>query len=138
MTLFESAIKHIPSSEKKVFDTLSDLRNLEKSKHLIPSSASIRELELQENRCTFAVDPIGKIELQIVDNHPSNMIKLEAQKAPVYFNLWIYLDQNGENQTNMQVKVQAEIPAMIKILLGGKMQQFVDQFADALAQVKYA
>jgi hypothetical protein len=137
MTLFESAIKSITSTEETVFGTLSDLRNLEKSKHLLPSN-SIQDLEFHEDKCEFSVNPIGKIGLSIVEREPSKMIKFGSDDAPVDFNLWIHLNEIAENDTQMQVKVQADIPPMVKMMFGGRMQQFVDQFAEALAGIKYA
>jgi carbon monoxide dehydrogenase subunit G len=137
MTTFESAVKTITSTEETVFGTLSDLRNLEKSKHLLPAN-TIQDLEFHENRCLFSVNPIGKIGLSIVEREPSKMIKFGSDDAPIDFNLWIHLNETTANDTQMQVKVQADIPPMVKMMFGGRMQQFVDQFADAIAGIKYA
>jgi len=137
MTTFESAIKTITSTEETIFGTLSDLRNLENSRHLLPSN-SISDLEFHENKCQFSVNPIGKIELSIVEREPSKMIKFGSDDAPIDFNLWIHLNEVANNDTQMQVKVQADIPPMVKMMFGGRLQQFVDQFADALAGIKYA
>jgi len=66
------------------------------------------------------------------------MIKFGSDDAPIDFNLWIHLNEVANNDTQMQVKVQADIPPMVKMMFGGRLQQFVDQFADALAGIKYA
>jgi carbon monoxide dehydrogenase subunit G len=136
MTTFESAVKTIASNRQSVYETLSDLRNLEQSKHLVPSG-SVQDIEFHEDKCYFSVNPIGRIELSVVEKEPFGLVKLGSQSAPVDFHVSILLQEAAAMQTALQVRVEAEIPSMIKIMFGGKMQQFVDQFADTLASVKY-
>jgi hypothetical protein len=136
MATFESAVKTITSSEEEIYETLSDLRNLEQSKHLVPESA-IQDIEFYEDKCHFTVNPIGKIDLSIIDKQPNKLIKLGANNAPIDFHVNIHLNRASDNQTNLHVNAQADIPPMVKLMFGGRMQQFVDQFADALAGINY-
>lgn len=136
MATFESEITTISSNEEVVYGTLSDLRNLEQSKHLVPDSA-IQNIEFYEDKCHFTVHPIGKIDLSIVEKQPYNLIKLGADNAPIDFHVTIHIKKTGDNQTGLQVNAQADIPPMVKMMFGGRLQQFVDQFANALASIEY-
>lgn len=136
MATFESEIKTVFSNEEVVYGTLSDLRNLEQSKHLVPDN-TIQNIEFYEDKCHFTVNPIGKIDLSIVEKQPYNLIKLGADNAPIDFHVNIHLRKTDNNQTGLQVNAQADIPPMVKMMFGGRLQQFVDQFANALASIEY-
>lgn len=136
MATFESEMKTIFSTEEVVYETLSDLRNLEQSKHLIPDN-TIQNIEFYEDKCHFTVNPIGKIDLSVVEKQPYNLIKLGADNAPIDFHVNIHLRKTDNNQTGLHVNAQADIPPMVKMMFGGRLQQFVDQFANALASIEY-
>ncbi|MTK54383.1 SRPBCC family protein [Paludibacter sp.] len=136
MATFESTVKTITSNEEQVYGTLSDLRNLEQSKHMVPGN-TIQDIEFYEDKCHFTVNPIGKIDLSIIDKQPYKLIKLGADNAPIDFHVNIHLNKADDNQTNLHVNAHADIPPMVKMMFGGRMQQFVDQFAEALAGINY-
>jgi len=137
MTLFKSDIKRIASTPEIVYETLSDLRNLENSRHLIPEN-SIQDVEFHEDKCFFSIPPLGKIELSIRERIPVTSIQFSSNDAPIDFHLIIKLQPLDEGtHTHLQVEVHAEIPQMVKMMFGGKIQQFVNQFATALGSIHY-
>jgi hypothetical protein len=136
MVTFESEIKTISSNEELVYGTLSDLRNLEQSKHLVPENA-IQDIEFYKDMCHFTVNPIGKIDLAIIEKRPYSLIKLGADNAPIDFHVNIHLRKKSDSQTNLHVNAHADIPPMVKMMFGGRVQQFVDRFAEALAGIQY-
>ncbi len=137
MTLFKSDIKRIASSPEIVYETLSDLRNLENSRHLIPEN-SIQDVEFHEDKCFFSIPPLGKIELSIRERVPVSSIQFSSEDAPIDFHLIIQLQPLDDGKhTHLQVEVHADIPQMVKMMFGGKIQQFVNQFATALESIHY-
>ena len=102
MAIFESEVKTITSNEELVYGTLSDLRNLEQSKHLVPDN-TIQNIEFYEDKCHFTVNPIGKIDLSIIDKQPYKLIKLGADNAPIDFHVNIHLNKTANNHTDLHV-----------------------------------
>lgn len=136
MATFESEIKTISSNEELVYGILSDLRNLEQSKHLIPEN-TIQNIEFYEDKCLFTVNPIGTIDLSVKEKRPFSLIKLGADNSPIDFHVDIHLRKVPGNHTHLHVNAYADIPPMVKMMFGNRMQQFVDQFAEALAGIDY-
>lgn len=137
MTSYESTIKSIPFSQEKVFDKLADLRNLETLKDKIPASAGISDLSCEEDVVRFNIQAAGKIALRIVDREAPKTIKFNAENSPIAFNMWIQLVGGEANDTKIKVTLKADLPAMIKMMLGSKLEQFVDQFAEGLSKIDY-
>ena len=96
MSDFVSEIKTIPYNEDRIFGMLSDLSNLERVKDKIPQD-KIKEFEFDCDSCRFNVDPVGKIEFQIVEREPYKTVKFMTTNSPIPVTLWIQLKQVAEN-----------------------------------------
>ena len=91
MSDFVSEIKTIPYNEDRIFGMLSDLSNLERVKDKIPQD-KIKEFEFDCDSCRFNVDPVGKIEFQIVEREPYKTVKFMTTNSPIPVTLWIQLN----------------------------------------------
>ena len=79
--------------------------------------------------------PLGNITLRIVERQPDHSIKFGADNSPIAFNLWVDMDSIDENNAELKVKLEADIPFMIKAMIGSKVDGFVKQFAEMIAMV---
>ena len=120
-----------------VFAKLSDLNNLAILKEKLPAESGVSEMTYDRDTVSFSVNPVGKITLRIVERVEYKTIKLEAENSPIAFNLWIQLVEKAENDTKLKVTLKAELPMMIKMMLGSKLQNFIDQFANGLTKIEY-
>ncbi len=137
MTTYESTIQTILADSKVVFVTLSDLRNLERLRDKISAEAGISDMVCTEDSVSFAVNPVGKIALRIVEREEPKTIKFVSENSPFAFNLWIQLVSKTETDTRMKITLKADLPMMVKMMFGNKLQDFVNRFAEGLAQVEY-
>ncbi|MDR3705498.1 MAG: SRPBCC family protein [Paludibacteraceae bacterium] len=137
MTTYESEIKTILSDSKMVFAKLSDLNNLATLKDKVPADSGVSEMTYDTDTVSFNVNAIGKITLRIVERVEYKTIKFEAENSPIAFNLWIQLVEKAENDTKLKVTLKADLPMMIKMMLGSKLQDFIDQFANGLTKIEY-
>lgn len=137
MTTYESTIKTISANNEMVFAKLADLRNLESLKEKLPSNTPIQDLEVDIDSIHFSIQPIGKMGLRIIDRSEFSTIKLEAENSPINFNTWIQLVPINEDQTKLKITLKAELPMMIKMMLGNKLEDFVNQLAEALTKIDY-
>jgi hypothetical protein len=134
MTTYESELKTISSSEEVVFNILSDLNNLGKLNDNTSLTDKIKDLEFDTDSCSFAVNGFGRVGLRIIERTPLNNIKMASENAPVSFNIDIYIHQIAENQTTLQLMLNAKLPATIKMMVGNKLQEGVNAIADLLAK----
>lgn len=136
MSKYESGIKQIPHPQETVYNTLSDLNNIERVKDRIPAD-KIQGLTFDHDTVSISVPPVGSITLKIIEREEPKCIKFETENSPVLFNLWVQLLPVTETTCKMKVTVKADIPVFLKPMVGGKLQDGVDKIADALAMLPY-
>jgi carbon monoxide dehydrogenase subunit G len=136
MTDFISDIKTIPYGNQIVYETLSDLNNLEKIKHRIPSD-KIEDFTFDSDSCSFTVSPVGKVRFSIIDREPLKTIKLTADQSPVAVNMWIQLKETGEKETKMKLTIKADLNPFLKPMISKPLQEGIDQIADIIAKIPY-
>lgn len=136
MSKYESGVKQIPHPQTAVYNTLSDLNNIERIKDRIPAD-QVKDLAFDRDSVSVNVAPVGSIKLRIVDRDEPKCIKFETENSPVPFNLWVQLLPVTETTCKMKVTVKADIPLFLKPMLGNKLQDGVDKIADALAMLPY-
>lgn len=136
MSKYESGVKQIPHPQTAVYNTLSDLNNIERIKDRIPAD-QVKDLAFDRDSVSVNVAPVGSIKLRIVDRDEPKCIKFETENSPVPFNLWVQLLPVTETTCKMKVTVKADIPVFLKPMVGSKLQDGVDKIADALAMLPY-
>lgn len=137
MTTIESEIRTISANNEVVFAKLGDLRNLEVIKDKIPSEANISDFSCEVDSINFTINAVGRMSLKVIDREPFKTIKLGAENSPIDFNLWIQLAPTKEAETAMRVVLKAELPMMVKMMLGNKLQEMVNQLAKGFSKIDY-
>ena len=133
MEKYESKQKQILQNQEVVYQKLSDLRNWEK---YMPKSGeimdNIEDLEFGMDYVSFKAKMAGKVVLRIVDRETPKMLKFGIEGSPVAANLWIQLVGVEEQDTRMKLTIKADIPLMLKPMIGNKLQEGIDRAADLI------
>ena len=136
MTSFESSIKQIPYPQTAVYQSLSNLENLEKVRDRVPED-KIKDFSFDRDSVSINVDPVGQISLRICEREEPKCIKFEAAQSPMPFNLWIQVLPVTETTSKMKLTLKADIPFMLKGMVSRPLQDGLEKIADALAQIHY-
>lgn len=136
MTKFESEVKQIPYPQNKVFEKLSDMRNLERVKDKLPED-KVKNLEFDENNIKFEVAPVGKISIAIVEKEPCKCIKFGSVEAPMAFNIWIQLLPVTDNSCKMKITLGVELNMFMKAMVQKPLKEGVEKMAEMLAMLPY-
>lgn len=135
---YESKISSAPCTAQQIYRVLSDLKNMERVRDLIPKD-KIQEMEIESDRIRIKVDGLGqKITIAIVDRIENDTVKFGMEGIPMDANLWIQLKEISPVDTRIKLTVKADIPMMFKFMIEKKLQTGLDQAADMLAQFPYA
>lgn len=133
---FESSVKPIPYPQQAVYDSLSDLNNLEKVRDRVPED-KVKDFSFDQDTVSLNVAPVGELKLRICDREEPKCVKFEAVQSPVPFNIWIQVLPIDEQNSKMKVTVKAELNPFIKSMVEKPLQDGVEKIADALAQIHY-
>lgn len=146
---FESNIKQIPHKQESVFNTLSDLNNLqvlkdrfEQVKDQIPEDKrkqmeKLKDLRFDSDSITINAPMVGDLKMRIIERDFPKTIKFETENSPIPFNFWIQLLPTGEFSCKMKLTIKAELNMFIKGMVKKPLQEGIEKIADALAMIPY-
>ena len=146
---FESNIKQIPHKQESVFNTLSDLNNLqvlkdrfEQVKDQIPEDKrkemeKLKVLRFDSDCITINAPMVRDLNVRIIDRDFPKTIKFETENSPIPFNFWIQLLPTGEFSCKMKLTIKAELNMFIKGMVKKPLQEGIEKIADALAMIPY-
>ena len=131
MTTIEGRQAHFPQPPAMIFPIFSDLRNF---------AANLPEDKKKD--IVFDQDSIvGKVQgfelgVKIDERHPFSYIRLiEAGSTPIRFNIWLNFKPSDTGGTHFQIVAEIEMNMMIKMMVGNKLQDAVNQITDQLESV---
>lgn len=122
----------IPNSDERVFNFLSDLRNISK---LIPPD--VQDWKANEDSCSFTIKG-QKMSLLVIDREPFKTIKITGgDNSPYTFYLWIQLKSLTAYETAVRLVVRAELNIMMRAAVKKPLKQGLDQIVDYLKMMPY-
>ncbi len=136
MTKFESSVRQIDAPQQKIYDTLSNLENLEKVRDRIPED-KIDDICFDNDSISVRVNPVGMVKFKIIEREEPKTIKFEAEGSPVPVNFWIQILPVEETTAKMKLTIKADIPFFMKGMVQKPLEQGIEKIADILQMIKY-
>ncbi|MBM6759005.1 SRPBCC family protein [Bacteroides mediterraneensis] len=138
---FESNVKHVPYSQERVYNKLSDLNNLEGVRERLNEvkdklDGKLEDMSFDRDSITLKVQGIN-LTLRIIEREPLKCIKFEGDKSPIPLNLWIQILPVSEGEAKMKVTIRAEVNMFMKAMVSKPLQEGVEKLADMLAMLPY-
>ena len=137
MNTYESHIAKVPADASAIYAVISDLSNLERVRDLIPQD-KVQEFETDPDFVRLKVDGLGqKIIIHIVDRIVNDTVKFGIENLPMDGNFWIQVKQVAPHDSRIKLTLKAELPMMIAMMAGKKIQEGIDQAADMMAKMPF-
>lgn len=138
---FESNVKHVPYSQERVYNKLSDLNNLEGVRERLDMvkdklDGKLEDMSFDRDSITLKVQGIS-LTLRIIEREPLKCIKFEGDKSPIPLNLWIQILPVTQEEAKMKVTIRAEVNMFMKGMVSKPLQEGVEKLADMLAMLPY-
>lgn len=135
MTTYQSEVKTISSGEEVVFGLLSDLNNLGKLQWYEAVKEKIRVVEFDRDSCLLELGQFGKVGFAVKERLPYKSVSFQTQYLPVSIDAEFLLDKVDDNRTNMRIVLHAEIPSVLKMMVGKQLEEGVNALADLLVNL---
>lgn len=141
MAQYESSIKHIPYSQERVYNKLSDLNNLNSVRDRLDLikdklDGKLEDITFDSDSLTLKVQGFN-LTLRIIEREPLKCIKFEGDKTPIPLNLWIQILPEGMDNAKMKVTIRAEVNMFMKAMVAKPLQEGVEKLADMLSMIPY-
>lgn len=154
MAQYESQIKFLSAPVESVYTTLSNLENfrpiLENAQNnpmvrqkmeeagQDPSQLDkLKDVELSSDHISIPAPMIGSLSLRIIEREENKCIKMVTEQSPVDATLWIQVLPVSAGGSKMRLTLKAELNMMMKMMIGSKLEEGIDKFADMLASLPY-
>lgn len=141
MAQYESSIKHIPYSQERVYNKLSDMNNLNSVRDRLDLikdklDGKLEDMSFDSDSLTLKVQGFN-LTLRIIEREPLKCIKFEGDKTPIPLNLWIQILPEGMDNAKMKVTIRAEVNMFMKAMVAKPLQEGVEKLADMLSMIPY-
>ena len=136
MTKFESKVVAIPFSQTRVYDTLSDLSNLDKVRGILPEE-KVRDLKVSADSVSLNVPPVGDVAFHIVEREAPKCIKFQASTSPIPLTLWVQILPTDTDASKAKLTLHTELNPFIKGMVQKPIQDALEKLADLIAGIAY-
>ncbi|MCL1867766.1 MAG: hypothetical protein FWF72_02290 [Paludibacter sp.] len=134
MTTYQSNAKSINKSSTEVFLQLSSLKNIENFQEKIAESSSVKNLTISDNEISFDVDMAGTISLHIIETEPEKFVRYQLKSMLKDADLQINIKETSLAESEIALSLTADLPMMIKMMLGNRLNEGIDKIAEAIAK----
>lgn len=139
MEKYESKIKVVKAPAEALYSALADLSRV---KDALPfqNSGLAKDAEVSADECAFTVDKVGRVAISIAEKTPSSLVKYVLKAAvPIGANIFMQIKEAPDTaaESRLKVTMTADIPLMLKPLVGSKLQEMVDKIAEAVSARQY-
>lgn len=125
-------------AREALYGRLSNLGDIRSRMDSIPE-----ELKAKMGTVTFPDDEtlaftapgVGEMKFRIAERIEPSAVKFLAETGVVPIYVTIELESAGEEATDLKASIEAEIPAMLRPLIGGKLQDAADKFGEMFGQL---
>jgi carbon monoxide dehydrogenase subunit G len=134
MIQLESKTGIVKGSQEKVFTYLSDFRNFSS---LMPKER-LSDLEISQDKIRFGLQGLGTVGLMIRDKMPFSGLTITAtEDSSADFTFHVHIHEAGSNQSEVTLKLQANLNLFLEMMAKAPLQQFVDMIVDKLSDVEF-
>lgn len=94
----------------------------------------VEEWQATEDRCSFKAKGFS-IKLRMEERIAAKQVKIVGDDGgvPIDFAFWIQLQEVAANDTRMRLVLHVELNMMMKMMIGGKLQDAIDKIAEGIA-----
>ena len=129
-TIFKSEKVTANLNYKDLFDKFTNLNNL---KDYLPKE--VEEFESSVNNCSFKIEQLPKMSLQITEKHAYEKIKFESYESQIPFHMFCYIEKNGDNTTDVVIEIDMELNFMMKMLVQKPISIFLEKFTQIIKNI---
>jgi|SRR5690554_3069314 len=122
----ESSKKTINLSAQYVYESLTKIENFEK---LMPENTSKFEV-IDENCFVFGLKGMPEIKLVKKSATPHHEIVLGAASSKLPFTLTAKIDENGADNSDVQLFFEGEFNAMMGMMIKGPISKFMETLVE--------
>lgn len=144
MSAYKSNPVTVFAAAPAVFATLSEPAKLRELLDNVPadkipeeSRAQLDKIRIEGDSISVDGGPTGSITLQITERRAPDLIRFQGVGLPVSLSLDFIITPETESECSVTVELDADIPKMLRPMVGGALQKAADQMASTIARISF-
>lgn len=120
-----------------LFERFNDLSVFQENLNSLPEEhrKKMGDVTFEKDSIAITTPQIGQLKFVVVERTAPGFIAFSAQGAPIPMKMLIDMTEETPETTKIVTSIDIEIPAMLRPLIGGKMQEAADKFGEMIAQM---
>lgn len=138
MAQFKGKPYSINKSRQALYERLSDFGALQEHIHELPDEVRSKLGTVtfpDADTFAFTAPGVGEMKFKIVERVAPERIKLLADTGVVPINVILDLQEEESDKTAISATIDADIPMVLRPLIGGKLQEAADKFGEMFGQL---
>ena len=137
MATYSSKPIEIPMQAESVYEKVSNLSGFQERIDNLPQDVKdkIGAVRFTEDSIIINAATVGDMVLSISEKVPGKRVAFTANGAPVPIVMSINLENIDNEKTLVTTCIEVEIPAMLKPLVGPKLQEAAEKFGDMIGNI---
>lgn len=133
MAEYKSKKFDVPVSAQTVYDYFSDLSKLQGMIDKLPAEARNKfgQLRFTPDSINLEAPMVGEIAFKVVKKVPPTTVVLATDK-PMPLNMNINITPQGESKCQVEAAIDVDLPAMLRPMVGPKIQEIANSFGGGL------
>lgn len=134
MARYTSKPVEIARSADSLFDRISNIGSYQQILESLPEDerSKLGDVKFTDDAIIITAAPVGEMRFDVVERTRPERVVLSAAQSPVPLTMSVDLTPVDEEKTSVAARIDVEIPAMLKPMIGGKMQQAADMFGNLI------
>lgn len=129
MEKYESKQVRINRPAEEIYNVVSDFNNFTPI-----VQDKVEGWSATADTCSFKAQGFT-LSLRMVEKEPFRMVKVTGDEgSPMPFTFWVQLKEMASDDTRMRLVLHAEIPMMLRMMIGGKLRGAMDSMAEKIAE----
>lgn len=140
MTTYSSKKIELAMPVETVYARISDIGGFQSRIDQLPDDvkSKIGSVRFTDDSIIINAAPMGDMVLSVSERVPEKRVAFTAQGAPVPLIMAINLEPEGADKTNVTTSIDVEIPAMLRPMVGPKLQEAAEKFGDMIRNLAKA
>ena len=137
MAKYESKPVAVNQPIEALFDRFSDISLFQQRINEIPEEqrAKMGDVTFEADAICINTPQVGQLKFQVTERTAPGHIVFSAVGSPIPLSMSIDITSLSETSSEVVTAIEVEIPAMLRPLIGGKMQEAADKFGEMIAQL---
>lgn len=118
-----------------VYDRVTNLGTYQERLEQLPQEAKdkLGSVKFTDQSVIITAAPVGEIQFDVVEKQSPTLMKLSAVGSPVPFDIKLHFTPEGDNACKVSTELDVDIPAMLRPMVGGKLQEAADKFSEMIS-----